>query len=280
MIETVDDVVKIIIEIKGKEPSKSNISKLTPQASLEEEHKEIKVKGKRTTQREKEMELRAKIESGEIKLGPKLSDILSGEVKLSEKETVIINLILKGDNLSKFFYELKDQVGYEPQIKYQTGKLTLISLKLAKTILIIKTQQLRPESIDGECSVSSEEVYNNMNKAMVEFNNALFKKNHKSFYSHQDIAILDECRTIVPSGITTKGVGVDDLIEIDISKAFTSALSTIKEIPVYNEFDIWKGFVDDLIINDFSLYIVLVNKPNLFFKKNNCLVYGRFLKEK
>ena len=68
MIETVDDVVKIIIEIKGKEPSKSNISKLTPQASLEEEHKEIKVKGKRAAQREKEMELRAKIESGEIKL--------------------------------------------------------------------------------------------------------------------------------------------------------------------------------------------------------------------
>jgi hypothetical protein len=49
------------------------------------------------------MELTAQIESGEIKLGPKLSDILSGEVKLSEKENVIINLILKGDNLSSFF---------------------------------------------------------------------------------------------------------------------------------------------------------------------------------
>ena len=159
---------------------------------------------------------------------------------------------------------MKEQVGYEPQIKYQAGKLTLITLKLGKTIIIIKTQQLRPESIDGECSVSSEEVYNNMNKAMVEFNNALFKKNDKSFYSHQDIVILeDECRTIVPSGITTKGV--DDLIEIDISKAFTYALSTIKEIPVYNEFDIWKVFVTDLLINDLSLYIVLVNKPNLFF---------------
>ena len=36
MIETVDDVVKIISEIKGKEA-----------------HKEIKVKGKRTTQKEK-----------------------------------------------------------------------------------------------------------------------------------------------------------------------------------------------------------------------------------
>jgi hypothetical protein len=140
-------------------------------------------------------------------------------------------------------------------------------LKLGKTIIIIKTQQLRPDSIDGECSVSSEEVYNNMNKAMVEFNNALFKKNHKSFYSHQDIVILDECRTIVPSGITTKGV--DGLIEIDISKAFTSALSSIKEIPVYNEFDSWKVFVNDLLINDLSLYIVLVNKPNLFFLINS-----------
>ena len=86
MIATVDDVFNIISEIKGKEP-----------------HKEIKVKWKRTTQKENEMELRAKVESGEIKLGPKLSDILSGEVKLSEKENVIINLILKGDNLSKFF---------------------------------------------------------------------------------------------------------------------------------------------------------------------------------
>ena len=37
--------------------------------------------------------------------------------------------------------------------------------------------------------------------------------------------------------------------------------------------------MDDLIINDLSLYIVLVNKPNLFFNKKYCLVYGRFLKE-
>ena len=117
-----------------------------------------------------------------------------------------------------FFYELKEKVGYEPQIKYQAGKLTLISLKLAKTTIIIKTQQLLPESIDGQCSVSSEEVYNNMNKAMVEFNNALFKKNHKSFYSHQDIVILDECRTIVPSGKTAKGG--EDVIEIDLQSFY------------------------------------------------------------
>ena len=79
-----------------------------------------------------------------------------------------------------FLCELKGQVGYDSQIKYQAGKLTLISLKFGKTILIIKTQQLLPDSIDGQCDVSSEEVYNNLNKAMVEFHNAIFKTNHKS----------------------------------------------------------------------------------------------------
>jgi hypothetical protein len=110
MIETIDDVLKIVSEIKATEP-----------------HKEIKVKGKgggkstRKTEREQEqlkaientkrigMELRAKVLSGEIKLGPKLSDVLSGEVKLGpQKENVIINLILKGDDLTKFLYELKE----------------------------------------------------------------------------------------------------------------------------------------------------------------------------
>ena len=71
-------------------------------------------------------------------------------------------------------------------------------------------------------------------------------------------------------------MGVDDLIEIDISKAFTSALSSIKEVPVYNEFDIWKVFVAGLLIKDLSLYIVLVNKPNLFFNKKYCLVMVDF----
>jgi hypothetical protein len=135
-------------------------------------------------------------------------------------------------------------------------------LKFGKTIIIIKTQQLIPESIDGQCDVSSEKVYNNLNKAMVEFHNALFKKNHKSFYTHQDIVILNECRTIVPSGKTAKGG--EDAIEIDISKAFTFALSSIKEIPVFNEFDNFKSYQNQLIKN-LSLYMVSVNKPNLFF---------------
>ena len=83
---------------------------------------------------------------------------------------------------------------------------------------MIITQQLAISNNDGECNVSSAEIYNDMSSAMNKFNNALFKSEHKSYYSKQDIDILDEYRTVVPIGLFTEVV--DDLVEIDVSKAF------------------------------------------------------------
>jgi hypothetical protein len=150
------------------------------------------------------------------------------------------------------------------EIKYEAGKLTLVSVKLGKVTFMIKTQQLVPDTIDGECSVSSAEVYNNLNKAMVTFNTALFRNDHKSFYSHHDIDILDECRTIVPCGLIKEVE--EELIEIDISKAFTAALCDIKEIPIFNQFDIFKPYCNQCI-KKLSLYIVKAKNSNLFFNK-------------
>ena len=48
---------------------------------------------------------------------------------------------------------------------------------------------------------SSADMYNNMSSAMHELNNALFKAEHKSHYSKQDVDILDEYRTVVPVGM-------------------------------------------------------------------------------
>ena len=59
-------------------------------------------------------------------------------------------------------------------------------------LLLIKSQQLVPGEIDGSVSVSSDAVYNNMNKVFNTFNNQIFKKEHVSFYSNQDISMLDE----------------------------------------------------------------------------------------
>ena len=110
---------------------------------------------------------------------------------------------------------------------------------------------------------------------MTEFHKALFRTNHKSFYTHQDVVILDECRSIVPSGSFTKGVD-HHLVEVDISKAFTAAFCSIKEIPIFNEFDNFKLY-SDLPIKKLSLYIVKVKNCIFFFKKIFCLVYGMFL---
>ena len=61
---------------------------------------------------------------------------------------------------------------------------------------------------------------------------------HISKYDMTDVAILSECRTIVPSGFVGKNIDTAKLIEIDRTKPFTWAFTQIKFTPVFNEFDI------------------------------------------
>ena len=183
--------------------------------------------------------------------------------KTSEDEKHIINLICKDDKLTEILYELIDS-GYEPFIKYQAGRLSHIIFKLGKIMFMMKTQQLLPDSLDGSCSVTSEIVYNNMNKAMTEFNMQLFKNDHKSFYTHQDITILDEYRSIVPLGQLIEGdINHLDLVELDISKAFSFVFTNIHQIPIFNILDTFKPYHNQQI-KQLSLYIVFAKKKIMF----------------
>ena len=197
--------------------------------------------------------------------------------KREDKE--IINLIYKSNDLTQLIFELKE-IGYEPSIKRQACRITLLCLTFGKICFIIKSQQLIPDEMDGDISVSSDIVYNNVNRVFTTFNNQIFKKDYLSFYSNQDVAILNESRTVVPCGYLRKiDCNIENVIEIDISKAFSFAFSAISEIPVFNEFDIWKNYSPSILIKDLTLYIVYVEKANLFFNKNYNLVYGKFLKK-
>ena len=94
---------------------------------------------------------------------------------------------------------------------------------LIKAFAIIRAQQLAVSEHDGKCNVPTADIYNKMTAAMNKFNKSLFKSEHMSYYSKQDVDILDEYRTIVPEGLLQE---VDvDFIEIDVSKAFTLAFS-------------------------------------------------------
>ena len=135
-------------------------------------------------------------------------------------DKIVLNLIYKGDRLIELLDQIQD-AGYDPSIKYEGGKLTHIGLTIqfackTKLCMFIRTQQLAPSNNDGECNVSSADIYNNMSSAMNKLNNALFKAEHKSHYSKQDADILDEYRTIVPVGMMKS---VYDLIEEDKTKS-------------------------------------------------------------
>ena len=189
----------------------------------------------------------------EYKMNEAIDDILNlMKTNNDDDDKQIVNLILKGDDLNELAHKMFD-AGYEPSIQKLHKRITHVGIKLNKTTFIIKTQQLVPDSLDGEVSVSSEIVYNNMNKAMTIFNKSLFKNEHKSCYTHQDVKILDGNRTVVPIGRLTEADG--EIIEIDICKAFSSAFRSIKEIPIFNEFDNFETF-DNHKIKQLSLYIV------------------------
>ena len=84
-------------------------------------------------------------------------------------------------------------------------------------------------------------MYNNMSKAMYEFNKALFNFLHKSYYNETDIQILKECRTIPRVGKVNNfdklfnqkteqydkyDVFMTDITtEIDVRKAYTYAFN-------------------------------------------------------
>ena len=194
------------------------------------------------------------------------------------------HLIQIDNDMAKVLHQLKS-ARYEPYVKYQVGMISEIKVrfrfkKLKKTIHYnIVAQNLSKQTVHSEVIANNEEMYNRMTEEMFNFNKAMFKENHKSKYSEVDVKILDECRTIVPNGYFNQDVKMKHLREVDENKAFTNAGGKIKEIPVFNEFDIWKKYMGENInkLHCLTLYLVEVDKGNIFFNKKFNLVYGKFL---
>ena len=232
--------------------------------------------------------LNEKEEPPEFKMFRDTHDILKMVSK--DKEPKTIHLVPELNNLTEIFFELVN-ARYEPQIRFQAGIITQIKMKLKKTTFIIKTQNLIKGSSDGCIAVDNEKTYNNMNDAMFHFNKNLFNPLHKSFYNKVDLEIYDEAKTIPPAGLfTDKGSIPKDLTEIDITKAYTSRLVGITQVPVFNQFDVWKNYLKEMDFNtmsDYTLFFVEdcshcgIVKPSTFlmFNKRYNLIYGKYLKQ-
>ena len=216
-------------------------------------------------------------------------------------------LVHKDNNLTEVLYQFK-KVGYEPYIRYRAGQISELKIKFtyksADTKKIIRrrmqpyniatqtlekdrtitytvsTQDLSKDTIERDISTNMEDKYNRIVEAMFNFNKKLFSSSHMSQYDDVDIEILDECRTVVPLGYLDKNIDVNELVEIDRTKAFTWAFNQITSIPIFNAFDSWKAWDGTLNINKLSsltLYKVEVLKGNMFFNKKFNIIYGKFL---
>jgi hypothetical protein len=189
----------------------------------------------------------------------------------AEEEEKISYLIQKHDNLEAVVWQLYD-AGFRPSIKYGAGRLSWVSLSINKHTFIIKSQQMIDWAIDGMMEVQDAAVFNRMHDAKTEFHYQLFRAEHRSFYSPQDLEILDECRTVANVGwLNTlkynpvRGrnrlympIRKADLAEIDVSKAYTGAFMRIRAIPVFNEFDLWQRHSEGEALRNLSLYLVEV----------------------
>ena len=178
--------------------------------------------------------------------------------------------------------------GYEPQVRFSGGIVSDLYFKFyikKKSIRYrMKIKNLVTGSIDRTIEVKPEQIYNNMSKATYEFNKALFNSLHKSYYNETDIQILKECRTIPPVGELDKfyrvfnpktekydkyGLLRETTTEIDVRKAYTHAFNQITEIPVFNQFDIWKQFSytahDYSKFHELTLFLVKPKEQALLF---------------
>ena len=73
----------------------------------------------------------------------------------------------------------------------------------------------------------------------------------------------------------TKGIH-GSLVETDVSKAYASAFSRLTEVPVFSEFDNFRKYRQEPIM-DYNLYVVKSSRLDMFCNKKYNLCYGKFL---
>ena len=110
------------------------------------------------------------------------------------------HLVVSNDRVDDIFFSLK-AVGYTPLIKFECGRITMITSEFNGITFVINSQQLGSSSIERIEAVANETTYNNMSRAMHNVHSAIFVNKCKSYYNQQDIQILDEYRTVANIGI-------------------------------------------------------------------------------
>ena len=92
-------------------------------------------------------------------------------------------------------------------------------------------------------------AYNNLSETFNDFKFKVLRPEHKSYYSQQDIDEMNECRTTPNTGLIQTFGNVNNVVEIDISKAYSSAFGKSTRLPMFNKFAIRQEYKGEKIQN-------------------------------
>ena len=112
-----------------------------------------------------------------------------------------------------------------------------------------------------------------MNKAINTTREQVFKSEHLSYYTNNDTEILDESRTIPPSGLLLNIADNANFVEIDISKAYTGELKKLNMIQMFTQFDKRIDYAKSEI-EHFELYRVYSTTTSIIQNKRYKLLVG------
>ena len=172
----------------------------------------------------------------------------------SECEDLHIVPIIYNDYLDKLLFGIINNLGYTPEIKMMSGKITSLLVKYNGVIFNITLSDTKANDTDVWIDKENFELYNTIDDA---FYNGLICHEHMSTYNNQTLNIEHLLPIGPKSGYFTENI-THPLMGIDSRKAYTSDFMNIEYFPVFNHFDIWQEY-DNHKIEDYSQYIVKVD---------------------
>ena len=169
-------------------------------------------------------------------------------------EDIHIVPIIYNDYLDTLLFGIINNLGYTPEIKIMSGKITTLLVKYNNVLFNITLSDTKANDTDVWINKDIFELYHTIDDA---FFNGLICHEHMSTYNKQTINIENLLLMGPKSGYFTEHVS-QPLMGIDSRKAYTSDFMSIEYFPVFNYFDIWQEY-DNHKIEDYTQYIVKVD---------------------
>ena len=166
-------------------------------------------------------------------------------------EDLTIVPIIYNDYLDTLLFGIINNLGYTPEIKMMSGKITSLLVKYNNVLFNITLSDTKANDTDVWISKDDFELYHTIDDT---FYNGLICHGHMSTYNKQTMNIENLLPIGPKSGYFVEHVS-QPLMGIDSRKAYTSDFMNIEYYPVFNYFDTWQEY-DNHKIEVYTQYIV------------------------